>query len=150
MSNPCRRFHTTFGCYATKLLIRLAGCSVAEGRQATRFRTRSDIAPGGRREVGGSGKEAPGAWSEYRRSGAKGLPNNAFYNAYCRSFSTLHRRHTLFYTPAEIRLRFSMNGSVTTAGAGKQVRGLGCRSLTDGHSEGCDAVNGMRPESQST
>jgi len=42
MSNPCRCFHTTFGCAGPKLLIRLADHSVAEGRQATAPGTRSD------------------------------------------------------------------------------------------------------------
>ena len=142
MSNPCRRFHTTFGSGSTKPLIRLVDGAVAEGRQppgrwalsdigrgccrgrgrspvvsATRVRSRRARIPGNRdvRETCSAGAGCTDGW-QHRRAG--NLLNSAFYNAYCRSFSTLHRRSNLSYTPPEISLRLSMNGSIPSAGAG--------------------------------
>ena len=175
MSNRCRRFHTTFGSGDSKALIRLVARAVAEGRQATAPRTRAGVNTGYgkqvrnrtllRRRHAGQADErkkqtirtsvksavrAPASWSKRRRKRIRKLANNAFDNAYCRSFSTLHRLPGLFYTPPEISLRFSMYGATTAAGAGQKLRGLGCRALRNGHSVVCDGVNGKRPDSQST
>ena len=175
MSNPCRRFHTTFGRGGSKVLIRLVADAVAEGRQATGHDTRAGADPGldeqdrdesllRQRHAGQAdeGREktiqasvkpaenAPATWSKRRRGRVRKLANNAFDNAYCRSFSTLHRVPGLFYTPPEISLRFGMQGARKAAGAGQNIRGLGCRALRNGHSVVCDGVNGKRPDSQST
>ena len=175
MSNRCRRFHTTFGSGGSKVLIRLVVHAVAEGRQATGPRTRTGADSGygeqarhasllrGRHAGQAEGRpkqtirtsmkpavNSPATWSKWRQNRVRKQVNNAFDNAYCRSFSTLHRLPGLFYTPPEISLRFSMHGATKATGAGRKIRRLGCRALRIGHSVVCDGVNGKRPESQST
>ncbi len=133
MSNRCRRFHTTFGSGDSKALIRLVARAVAEGRQAAASRTRAGVNTGYgkqvrdrtllRRRHAGQADErqkqtirtsvktavwVPASWSKRRRKRIRTLAKNAFDNAHCRSFSTLHRLTGLFYTPPEISLRFSM------------------------------------------
>ena len=76
------------------------------------------------------------------------LASQGFDNAYCRSFSTLHRPTGLFYTrPTLICGRVWMDFSQPQMLASK---GTAWAAAANELSTVCDGVNGKRPDSQST
>jgi hypothetical protein len=118
MSNLCRCFPTTFGPGVAKLLIRHAAGAVAEGRQGWehqygRTMFRATVASAIRASASLAecrvDREAQDACDTRCRFRARAdvmncleiLARHAFDNAYCRSFSTLHRASCLFYTRPE-------------------------------------------------
>lgn len=165
MSNLCRRFRTTFRVPSAKPLIQQAAGAVAEGRQLCRNENHgapivtvvAKATRSGRARVNlAAVRQACSASVASRGPTPRNAPGKAgqmlvsrgFDNAYCRSFSTLHRHPCLFYTrPTLVCGQLWTDSSCPQALAN---RGTAWAAAANDLSAVCDGVNGKRPESQST
>ena len=96
MSSLCRCFRTACGCPAANPLIRLLAIAVAEWRQGVSEPTPPLQGLTRLRVVSTAALRKPHELPGMQR----------FDNAYCRSFSTLHRPSSLSYTPPQTNYRW--------------------------------------------